>query len=78
MVSSSGPCPLYLNNTQPGCATILKKVSKLIDVDEYLSSEKAIKDEMIEAMCSLLESARYDIAAYLEWVAENEGDTNFS
>lgn len=49
---------------------ILKKVSKLFDVDDYLSSQTAIRDEMIDAMCRLLDSARYDITAYRKWVAE--------
>jgi hypothetical protein len=42
----------------------LKKVGGLIDVDEYLASETTIKDEMVEAMCGLLESARYDVDEY--------------
>jgi hypothetical protein len=46
----------------------LKKVSKLLDVDEYLSSQKIVMDEMIEAMCGLLEAARYDIDEYRKWV----------
>lgn len=41
-----------------------KRVSGLIDVDAYLASQKSVKDEMIEAMCSLLESARYDVDLY--------------
>ncbi len=47
----------------------LIKVSKLFDVDEYLASEKSVRDEMIDAMCGLLEAARYDVAAYRKWVA---------
>jgi hypothetical protein len=46
----------------------LKKVAKLFDVDAYLSSEKSIRDEMIEAMCGLLESARYDVDEYRKWI----------
>jgi hypothetical protein len=42
----------------------LKRVSSLVDVDEYLSSQNEIKQEMIEAMCTLLEAARYDIDSY--------------
>ena len=38
----------------------LKKVADLLDVDEYLASEKEILDEMVEAMCKLLDAARYD------------------
>jgi hypothetical protein len=45
-------------------AKAAKKVSGLLDVDAYLFSEKTIRDEMIEEMCSLLESARYDVELY--------------
>jgi hypothetical protein len=47
----------------------LIKVRKLLDVDDYLTSEKSVRDEMIDAMCGLLEAARYDVAAYRQWVA---------
>ena len=46
----------------------LKKVGGLLDVDAYLSSEKTVRDEMIEAMCSLLQAARYDTDEYRRWV----------
>jgi hypothetical protein len=42
----------------------LKKVADLLDVDEYLESEKEIFDEMVEAMCKLLDAARYDVDEY--------------
>ena len=45
----------------------LRRVSGLVDVDEILSSEPAVRDEMIEAMCGLLESARYDVGSYPAW-----------
>jgi hypothetical protein len=47
----------------------LIKVGKLFDVDEYLASVQSVRDEMIEAMCSLLEAARYDVDEYRKWVA---------
>ena len=46
-----------------------KRVNGMIDVDEYLSSQKIVRDEMIESMCSLLETARYDIEKYKAWIA---------
>jgi hypothetical protein len=48
----------------------LKKVGGLFDVDAYLSTEQTIRDEMIEAMCRLLEAARYDVDEYRKWVAQ--------
>lgn len=42
----------------------LKKVSGLLNVDEYLASEGDIRQEMVEAMCVLLEAARYDVDEY--------------
>jgi hypothetical protein len=46
----------------------LKRITSLLDVDDYLSSEATVRDEMIEAMCGLLEAARYDIDEYRKWV----------
>ena len=42
----------------------LKRVGSLVDVDEYLLSQNEIREEMIEAMCTLLEAARYDVGSY--------------
>lgn len=42
----------------------LKKVGNMIDVDDYLNSQTEIKQEMVDAMCQLLESARYDVDEY--------------
>jgi hypothetical protein len=46
----------------------LTKISKLFDVDGYLSSESPVMEEMLEATCKLLEAARYDPAEYRLWV----------
>jgi hypothetical protein len=48
--------------------SILKRIKNLFDVDAYLLSETAVRDEMIEAMCSLLEAARYDTDEYRRWI----------
>jgi hypothetical protein len=48
-------------------AMAAKRVSGLIDVDDYLSSQNSIRNEMLESMCILLESARYDIDMYRKW-----------
>ncbi len=45
----------------------LKRVSNLLDVDEYLSSASDVRDEMVEAMCVLLDAARYDADEYRQW-----------
>ncbi|WP_296739711.1 hypothetical protein [Mesorhizobium sp.] len=45
------------------------RVSTLVDVDDVLASDPNVRSEMTEAMCSLLESARYDINAYRKWAA---------
>ncbi|WP_035685406.1 hypothetical protein [Bradyrhizobium sp. Cp5.3] len=42
----------------------LKRVSSMLDVDEYLASESDIRQEMIDEMCTLLEAARYDTDEY--------------
>ena len=47
----------------------LRRVGGLFDVDEYLSSEASVMDEMINAMCDLLGAARYDVDEYRRWVA---------
>jgi hypothetical protein len=41
-----------------------KAFEKLVN----LSSEVTVRDEMIEAMCRLLDAARYDIDEYRKWV----------
>ncbi len=46
----------------------LKRIKSLMNVDEYLSSQTIVRDEMIDAMCRLLEAARYDVNEYLVWV----------
>jgi hypothetical protein len=68
--------PLGLASVQPvkidecDLATkALSKVSKLLDVDDYLASENAVREEMTNAMCDLLEAARYDVSAYRKWLA---------
>jgi hypothetical protein len=48
----------------------LKRVGGLIDVDEFLASEKTIRDEMVDAMCELLEAARYDVDEYRRLFAD--------
>jgi hypothetical protein len=48
---------------------VAARVSSLLDVDDLLSSDTDLMREMTEAMCSLLESARYDVDAYRKWVA---------
>jgi hypothetical protein len=47
----------------------LQRIAKHFDVDEYLAAEATIKNEMVSAMSQLLEAARYDPAAYVEWIA---------
>ncbi|WP_407177483.1 PP_RS20740 family protein [Bradyrhizobium sp. STM 3562] len=42
----------------------LKRVGNLLDVDAYLGSQHEIRNEMVNAMCQLLDAARYDIAEY--------------
>jgi hypothetical protein len=48
---------------------VAARVSTIVDVDDVLSSDPEVTSEMTEAMCSLLESARYDIDAYRKWAA---------
>lgn len=48
----------------------LKKVKALRNVDDYLATQVSVKNEMIEAMCNLLEAARYDVDEYRRWVEE--------
>jgi hypothetical protein len=50
-------------------AKATSKVNGLFDVDDYLASQKDIRDEMIDSMCALLELARYDIRKYRAWLA---------
>jgi hypothetical protein len=54
-----------ISNKRKGSA---KEISGLLDVDDYLSSQSDIESEMIESMCTLLESARYDIDVYRKWI----------
>ncbi|QIP03937.2 PP_RS20740 family protein [Bradyrhizobium symbiodeficiens] len=42
----------------------LKRIGNLVDVDEYLTSQHEIRNEMVESMCQLLEPARYDCDEY--------------
>jgi hypothetical protein len=49
----------------------LTKVAKLVDVDEIIASNEEMKIEMIEEIAELLETARYDVNAYADWVASN-------
>ena len=70
------PDPLGLASVQPvkvdecDLATkALLRVSKLLDVDEYLASEDSVREEMTKGMCDLLDAARYDVDAYLRWLA---------
>jgi hypothetical protein len=67
--------PSHLASVQPKifdecnlATSALMKIKNLFDVDAYLLSETAIRDEMIEAMCGLLEAARYDVNEYRKWV----------
>lgn len=46
----------------------LGKISDLQDVDALLRADQSLLDAMTTDMASLLESARYDPAAYREWV----------
>lgn len=46
----------------------LKRISSLVDVDAYLASATDVRDQMIDAMCSLLDAARYDQIEYRAWV----------
>jgi hypothetical protein len=48
---------------------VAARVSTIVDVDDLLSSGHDLMKEMTEAMCSLLESARYDVDAYRKWAA---------
>jgi hypothetical protein len=48
---------------------IAARVSTIVDVDDLLTSDADLMSEMTEAMCSLLESARYDADAYRKWAA---------
>jgi hypothetical protein len=48
---------------------VAARVGAIVDVDELLASDPAVMSEMTEAMCSLLESARYDVDAYRRWAA---------
>lgn len=43
------------------------RVSTLNDVDDILQSDSELNGEMTDAMCALLESARYDVDAYRKW-----------
>lgn len=47
---------------------ILKRVHKQKDVDQILSENSELMDQMLLATTSLLEQARYDISGYSEWV----------
>lgn len=54
-----------LNLDECGLATTaLRRVSSMLDVDDYLASQEEIRREMTEAMCKLLETARYDGEEY--------------
>lgn len=45
----------------------LDRVSKLKDVDQILSDNVTLKDEMISMSVTLLEEARYDVTEYAAW-----------
>lgn len=68
--------PLQLATVKPvaldECALstkALRRVAKHVDVDEILDADAALKSKMISAMSQLLEAARYDTVAYVEWIA---------
>lgn len=47
----------------------LRRVLKLVDVDEVLTQHPDLLGEMSEDMCALLGQARYDVDAYRTWIA---------
>lgn len=47
---------------------MLSRLGNMLDVDDILSEQPAVRDEMMAAMVELLESAQYDIADYVAWV----------
>lgn len=49
----------------------LRRISNRINADEILRNNSALNSEMIEAMLSLLQVARYDIDAYREWLSQS-------
>lgn len=44
--------------------TALRRISSMLDVDDYLASQDDIRQEVTEAMRRLLETARYDGEEY--------------
>jgi hypothetical protein len=47
----------------------LRRVAKHVDVDEVLAGNDDIRRTMTENMSQLLEAARYDTAAYADWLS---------
>lgn len=46
---------------------LLKRIAKRVDADKKLAEDIKLNQQMIAATAVLLESARYDVAAYMKW-----------
>ncbi|MHC8334741.1 PP_RS20740 family protein [Pseudomonas sp. LB3P25] len=52
--------------------TIVESVSKLINVDVHMADDDVF-EEMLHSSTSLMKSARYDIASYVDWARDDHG-----
>jgi hypothetical protein len=50
----------------------LRKVAERSDVDRILWEDQPVRELMLADMKELMETARYDVAAYLDWVAADQ------
>lgn len=50
---------------------VIESVSKVVDVDLQMSNDSTF-EEMLNASCALMKSARYDIESYINWAREEQ------
>jgi hypothetical protein len=59
--------------TELECARkLVTAVERITDVDQILTSDAALREEMLNSSADLLGSAGYDRNAYVKWVADGE------
>ncbi|WP_047496962.1 hypothetical protein [Terriglobus sp. TAA 43] len=67
--------PPELPNEAKMAMASLKKVAERADVDRILVEDPPIHDVMLDDMKELLEAARYDISAYLDWLTKERASS---
>jgi hypothetical protein len=52
-------------------AKALNRIVSRKDADSILAANAVLREELVQSMATLLEIARYDVAAYRNWVADH-------